>query len=137
MRYKKGPKYFYEVCQSISELIERINENSSLVLVEGENDERALRMARLKTRIITFCDSKMPRFEFVERIANDYSGLSVVVLFDYDREGTIAAKRITVELEERGVRVERGLREELGKILVREGIRRVEEMPSLLSKAEF
>jgi len=137
LRYKKGPKYFYEVCQSISELIERINENSSLVLVEGENDERALRMARLKTRIITFCDSKMPRFEFVERIANDYSGLSVVVLFDYDREGTIAAKRITVELEERGVRVERGLREELGKILVREGIRRVEEMPSLLSKAEF
>ena len=137
MRHKRGPKYFYEVSQSIIALIERINENSSLVLVEGENDERALRMARLKTRVITFCDSKMPKFAFVERIANDYNGLSVVILFDYDREGAIAAKRMTVELEEKGVRVERGVREELGKILVKEGIRRLEEMPSILSKAEF
>ena len=137
LRHKRGPKYFYEVSQSIIALIERINENSSLVLVEGENDERALRMARLKTRVITFCDSKMPKFAFVERIANDYNGLSVVILFDYDREGAIAAKRMTVELEEKGVRVERGVREELGKILVKEGIRRLEEMPSILSKAEF
>lgn len=137
MRHKKGPKYFYEVSQSISDLIEKINENSSLVLVEGENDERALRMARLKTPITTFCDSKMPRFEFVERISRDYAGMSVVILFDYDKEGTIAAKRMTVELEGKGVRVERGLREKLGEILVREGIRRVEELPSILSKAEF
>ncbi|MDH7555769.1 MAG: toprim domain-containing protein [Candidatus Methanosuratincola sp.] len=137
MRHKKGPKYYREVIQTISELIEKINESSSLVLVEGENDERALRMVRLKTPIITFCDSKMPRFEFVERIASGYARSSVVILFDYDREGTNVAKRMTVELEEKGVRVERGLREKLGEILVREGIRRVEEIPTILSKAEF
>jgi len=137
LRHKKGPKYFHEVSHAISELIARINENSSLVLVEGENDERALRMAELKTPITTFCDSKMPRFEFVERIASDYAGSSVVVLFDFDREGTAAAKRMMVELEEKGVRVERKVREKLGEILVREGIRRIEELPSILSKAEF
>ncbi len=137
MRHKKGPKYFHEVIQAIAKLIERINENSSLVLVEGENDERALRMLKLKTPITTFCDSKMPRFEFMERIASNYSGSSVVVLFDYDREGAAAAKRVTVELEEKGLRVERGIREKLGEILAKEGIRRVEEMQSILHKAEF
>ncbi|MBC7120367.1 MAG: toprim domain-containing protein [Candidatus Methanosuratus sp.] len=137
MRRKKGPKHFYEVKQRISEVIQKINENASLVLVEGKNDERALRRARLKTPIITFCDSNMPRFEFVERIAGNYGGQRVVVLFDYDKEGSVAAKRMTVDLEEKGVRVEGKVREELGEILVWEGIRRVEEMMSVLSKADL
>ncbi|MCQ8892624.1 MAG: toprim domain-containing protein [Candidatus Methanosuratincola sp.] len=137
MRHKKGPKYFYEVIHNISELIEKINENSSLVLVEGENDEIALRLAKLRTPIATFCDSNLPRFEFVDRIARDYADSSVVILFDYDMEGSNAAKRMTVELEEKGVRVERGLRKKLGEILAKEGIRRIEEIPSILSKAEF
>lgn len=133
----RGPKHYCEVVQRLSEIIEKINDKISLVIVEGANDERALKKAGLKSPVARFCESGMRRFEFVDRIAADYAGLTVLVLLDYDKEGNLNAKRITVELEGRGVKINRGIREDLGELLVREGIRRIEEIGSIFAKSRF
>ncbi|MDI9644372.1 MAG: hypothetical protein QFX35_04030 [Candidatus Verstraetearchaeota archaeon] len=134
MRRRKGLKDRYELMQRIREFIEEINIGVSLVIVEGMHDEAVLRRMMLKTPIVRFCDSHMPRFEFVEMVTKNYRGLTVLILFDYDREGSTMANRMRVELEEGGVRIESRIREELGELLVREGIRRIEEIDAIFRK---
>jgi len=136
-RKPKSPKYYMVVKAELGSIIEDINYRVSTVIVEGPNDEDALRNAGLKSPVVQFCSSGVPVFAFVDDMVGDYKGLTVLVLLDFDEEGAKMAERLERELEERGVRVERFLRRRIGRILAKEGIFRLEEIDTIKSKAEF
>lgn len=115
--------------------MEEVNRSVSAVIVEGKRDEEALRSAGLKSPVIRFSSSGLPVFAFVEDIVDGYRGSTVLVLLDFDGEGSHLADRLSQALEEGGVRVQRTIRRELAGVLIREGILRVEEVCTLRKKA--
>jgi 5S rRNA maturation endonuclease (ribonuclease M5) len=134
-RLKKGPRYYLELEAELRSIIEDINHRVSAVIVEGPHDETALRNSGFKTHIIQFCSSGMPVFAFEDEIVANYKDLTVLVLLDFDDEGTKMADRVAREVEEKGVRVEHFLRKRIGKLLLKERIYRLEEIWRIASKA--
>ena len=136
-RPRKGVKHYLELEARLDSIIEKINYGVSLVIVEGNNDKAALIRIGIKSPIMGFSNSGLPIFAFVEEIVKDYRGLTVVVLLDFDKEGTRMADRLSRELEEKGVKVDRFYRRTLGELLAKEGIRRIEDIHILKLKAHY
>ena len=134
---KKGAKYYLELEARLKEIIDDINYRVALVLVEGIRDEESLRKIGVKRPVTRFCDSKLPTFAFVEDVTNNYKGQTILVLFDFDKEGRGIAKKISRELEEKGVKVERFLRNEIAELLLKEGIWRMEDAYLIKQKAAY
>ncbi|MDD1776323.1 MAG: hypothetical protein LUP94_03110 [Candidatus Methanomethylicus sp.] len=121
----------------LGKFIADINYRISLVLVEGIHDEDGLRKVGVKRPILRFCDSKLSTFAFVEEVVQNYSDQTVLVLFDFDDEGKKMAKKMEVQLEENGVKIDHFLRKELAKLLIGEGIWRVEDIFKIKAKAVY
>jgi 5S rRNA maturation endonuclease (ribonuclease M5) len=136
-RPRKGVKHYLELVARLDSIIEKINYGVSLVIVEGSNDKAALIKIGITSPILGFSNSGLPLFAFVEEIVKDYKGLTVVVLLDFDKEGIRMTERISKELEEKGVKVDRFYRRTLGELLAREGIRRIEDIYILKLKAHY
>ena len=117
-------------------IFDNVNYGVSAVIVEGIHDESALREAGVKSYMIQFCSSGVPNFAFVDEMVYNYKGMTVLILLDFDKEGTRMADRMSQELEERGVRVERTLRRKIGCILAGEGMLRIEEMHKIRDRAQ-
>ncbi len=134
---RRSPKHFFDVQTRLREVIDDVNYRVAMVIVEGAHDEQALLKFGLKRPVRRFCDSKMPTFAFVDEVVNDYRGQTVVILLDFDEEGMRMAERIGNELEVRGVKVEGFIRRKVARLLLAEGIRRVEEIGTISSRAAF
>ncbi len=117
------------------EVIDDINYRVAMVIVEGICDELALLKFGLKRPVRRFGDSRMPTFAFVDEVISDYREQTVLVLVDFDEEGMKIAGRISGELEERGVKVDRFNRRRISRLLRAEGILRIEEIGTISSKA--
>jgi 5S rRNA maturation endonuclease (ribonuclease M5) len=103
-----------------------------LVVVEGIQDEHALRHFGVKSQIVR-TQSRLGRTELVDRIANiagkDHQ---VLILTDFDREGNDVCGFLQRELELHKVKVLRGLRR---KIRILMGERRcIEDLEALFRK---
>lgn len=131
----KPPKYYIELIEKIRSIMDSINYGISLVIVEGKNDERALREFGLRTAVYKFRSSGLSEKEFIDDVAENFRGLSVVILLDFDDKGRRMADHISRELEERGVKVQHYFRRALKELLVKEGIRHLEEIRSFHNKA--
>jgi 5S rRNA maturation endonuclease (ribonuclease M5) len=137
-RSKRGGwKHYYELQVKLKEIIDDVNISVSAVIVEGKRDEEALRAVGLKSPVVRFSSSGMPVFAFIEEVAARYNGSTVLVLVDFDSEGNDLAERISQELEEGGVKVQRMFRQEIVKLLAREGILRIEEIDALRKRASI
>lgn len=132
---RRSPKHYMEVQAQLKEIIEDINYRVAMVIVEGIRDEQALLKFGLKRPVRRYSDSRMPTFAFVDEIVADYREQTVLVLVDFDEEGAKIAGRISGELEERGVKVDRFNRRRISRLLRAEGILRIEEMGRISSKA--
>lgn len=90
--------------ENIIEELEKLREKSTEipVVVEGKNDEKALRDLGIKGKIFHI-SAGTPFFELCEEIAKDYR--DVILLTDTDNEGQKLAKKFKREMSQRGVRV--------------------------------
>ncbi len=131
----KTHKHYLELVEEIRSLVDAINFGTSLVIVEGQNDEAALREFGLKTPVLKFRGTGHSEALFIDEVSQDYRGRSVAVILDFDEEGTRMADRISRELEERGVKIQHYFRRKLKEILLREGVRHVEEIRAIKQKA--
>lgn len=136
-RVKKDAEYYNDLLTKINDLICDANYRIAAVIVEGANDEKALRDFNLKRPVIRYSDSKLPTFAFIEELVSGYRSQTLLVLVDFDSEGEKIARRMSNDLETRGVRVERFLRKEFANIFRREGILRVEESRRIIKKARM
>ncbi|MDH5810802.1 MAG: toprim domain-containing protein [Candidatus Methanomethylicaceae archaeon] len=133
----KSHKYYLKLSEEIKSLVDAINFGTSLVIVEGQNDEIALREFGLKTPVLRFRGLGYSETFFIEEVSKEYRGRSVAVILDFDEEGIKMADRISRELEERGVKVQHYFRRAFKEVLLREGVRHVEEIKAIREKALF
>ncbi|MCX8170058.1 MAG: toprim domain-containing protein [Candidatus Methanomethyliaceae archaeon] len=132
----KSFKYYYELLWEIKSIIESMNLTLSLIIVEGKNDEKALREFGLKIATYRFRECGLSEVIFVDEISKNFRGKSVAILLDFDESGQKMAENLSRELEERGVKIEHYFRKMLGEILIKEGIRHIEEIESIRKKAQ-
>jgi 5S rRNA maturation endonuclease (ribonuclease M5) len=133
----RAKKYYLDLEGRLNAIIEDINYTVSLVIVEGSRDEAALRKIGLRSPVLKFCSSGMPLFAFIEKVASDYRGLRVLILFDFDKEGNEMSERVSQQLTERGVKVDQSLRSSLREIMSREGVLSVESIHLIKDKAQL
>ncbi|MBU2560067.1 toprim domain-containing protein [archaeon] len=93
-----------EKYENIIEELERLREQSREipVVVEGRNDERALRNLGIEGEIFQM-STGTPFYAFCEEITKDYK--DVILFTDTDSEGQKLAKKFKREMSQRGVRV--------------------------------
>lgn len=90
--------------ENIIEALESLREQSAEipVVVEGKNDEKALRSLGIEGEIFHI-SSGTPFYELCEEIAGRYK--DVILFTDTDAEGQKLAKKFKREMSQRGVRV--------------------------------
>lgn len=131
----KSFKYYSELLWEIKTIIDSMNNTLSLIIVEGKNDEKALREIGLIVPVYRFRESGLSNVIFVDEISSNFRGKKIAILLDFDDEGHEMAEYLSKELEERGVKVERYFRKILREILIKEGIRHIEEIRVIKTKA--
>ncbi|MCS7098603.1 MAG: toprim domain-containing protein [Candidatus Methanomethyliaceae archaeon] len=132
----KSFKYYLELLWEIKSIIESMNSTLSLIIVEGKNDERALREFGLRIATYRFRESGLSEAIFVDEISRVFRGKKVAILLDFDERGQRMAENLSRELEERGVKIEHYFRKILRELLIKEGIRHIEEIESIRKKAQ-
>ncbi len=98
-----------ENIKNIQEWISEIKKSKKLVIVEGTNDEKALR----SLGITNIFHLKQPIYEAVEKIAE--SEKETIILTDFDEEGRKLYGRLAKDLRKNGVKIDRKFREWLQK----------------------
>ncbi|HDO20765.1 MAG TPA: hypothetical protein ENG81_04540 [Candidatus Bathyarchaeota archaeon] len=114
--------------EKLMRLLEKIDGNVDAILVEGVRDEKALRRIGVKTEILRINMYGMNILNLVEYLEEKYRGKRIIVLSDFDNEGLRLNRRIEVEIEGRGVKVEKSLREKLRILMAKYGKRKIEEL---------
>lgn len=131
----KSFRYYSELLWEIKTIIESMNAVLSLIIVEGKNDEKALRDIGLRVPVCRFRESGLSNVVFVDEISKNFRGKRIAILLDFDEKGHEMSEYLSRELEERGVKVERYFRKTLREILIKEGIRHIEEIRVVKTKA--
>ena len=96
--------------EEIYNLVEKIKESNTLVIVEGKKDKAALQKLGINNIIEL---NKKPLFQIVEDIAN--SNDECVILTDLDKKGKELFGKLNSDLQRRGLRVNNKFREFLFK----------------------
>lgn len=84
-------------------LLEEIKERNLPVVVEGQNDQKALQALGLSNLILL---NKKPLYKVIE----DLEATEIVILTDLDREGRRLFGRLSRECNQRGIKVNNKLR---------------------------
>lgn len=121
----------YWLLKEVEGLMYDASLNIDLLIVEGIHDEKTLRALGYEGVIVRYCDSRLSIHEFAEEVSHKFNGCSVAVLMDFDEEGRELSKRLEVELEARGLKVERYLRRKLIELIKGEGIKTIEGLSFL------
>ncbi|MFH1591183.1 MAG: toprim domain-containing protein [archaeon] len=109
--------------ETIAEWADALDRSATAIVVEGKNDEAALRALGVRNKIFQLTGNAL--FEAVEDVVAEEK--EVVILTDLDREGKKLYRVLLRDLSERGVRIDRQFREWLfgnTRIAVIEGLKR-------------
>ncbi len=132
MRRRKEEYYLMKM---IEEKIKEMNYSVDLVIVEGLHDEKALRRYGYHGRIIKLSSTRKPIKFVIEDIAKKFRGRRIAILLDFDSEGEKISRRMEIELEQLGVKIERHWREALKGLMTKYKMYTIEELTALRRKA--
>ena len=124
-----NPKDEFQTYKDLEDLIEEMNDYVDAAIVEGAHDKKTLEKMGFYKPVLKYSDSKLSDLEFIEMVAKKYC--SVVILTDYDSAGNRFNKKLTTELEKRGVRVEKVFRRKIKEKLQGSGMRTIEAIYAL------
>ena len=121
--------------ERLRKLIDRLSyesEKGGVIVVEGIRDRDSLRKIGITGRILCLQSSRKNTLGFVEEL----QGVSeVIVLTDFDREGTFLARRLARILNAEGMRSNLILWRDLRR-LARSDIRSIEELPKYYQRLQ-
>jgi 5S rRNA maturation endonuclease (ribonuclease M5) len=131
----KGPKRLEDNEKKLLELFRKIEGQYSLVIVvEGERDELALRALGITTQIVRIHRGKR-RNEIVEQVVDILKeDAEVLILTDFDDEGSELNAYLQKQLEARRIPVEKRLRGKIAKLMRNQ--RHIEQIVTLLGKQD-
>jgi len=122
--------------EKFSKLIKRIMvqcECGIPIVVEGKNDEFALKQLGIHGKIFAIKSYGESLFNFLDRL-NKFK--EIILLTDFDKEGNELASLIIDELSKRGIKVNNSIRKQL-KGLVNSEIRSIEELKSFSERLKL
>jgi 5S rRNA maturation endonuclease (ribonuclease M5) len=121
--------------EKLQKLIDRLSYESqkgSVIVVEGIRDRDSLRKIGITGRILCLQSSRKNAFGFVEELRGVGD---VIVLTDFDREGTFLARRLARILNAERMRGNLILWRDLRR-LTRSDIRSIEELPKYYQRLQ-
>ena len=104
-----------EALERLTRLLGELETLVDVVIVEGPRDLEALRQLGFRGVISLFSQVGVPDADFMDTASREYE--SVVILTDFDEEGRKIDLALSEGFERRGLRVEQGLRHEMGRIM--------------------
>ncbi len=120
-----------ETFEQVEELLNEMRESASAgvpILVEGADDERALRKLDVKEQILRLSNSSKTLLNFLESLAGFKQ---IIILTDFDRAGDKLAKFCAVHLKRLGVEPVVEFRQKL-KALLRRDVKDIEGLAKFL-----
>jgi 5S rRNA maturation endonuclease (ribonuclease M5) len=103
--------------------------SGTVVIVEGRKDREALRGLGLTGPILSFKNSGRGLNDFLSQICAE----KVILLTDFDREGTDLSARMARELTQLRIKTDDAVRRQLG-VLVKQDVKTIEGLFNLVEK---
>lgn len=123
-----------QALERLTRLLGELETLVSVVIVEGPRDQEALRQFGFKGVISLFSQVGVPDADFIDTISGDHE--SVAILTDFDEEGRKIDLALSEGFERRGVRVEKGLRREMGRIMAALCVYAIESLDNVQEHSE-
>jgi len=120
----------HEVYRELEELASEMNYYVDAVVVEGPHDKKTLKLLGYKKPILT-C-SKRSHNDLADLVAEKNS--NVVVLTDFDEQGTLLNRKLSKLFEKRGVKVDRFYRRSFQRLLKKLRISTIEGIYSIIQE---
>jgi 5S rRNA maturation endonuclease (ribonuclease M5) len=115
-----------ELFESLKKFLEELEYLVDGVLVEGSRDIDALKRLGFKGKIEACSQYCISDVDLVELLSEKMN--TIAVLTDFDQEGLELNKKLSNLLEKRGVKVEAGLRREIGRLMAAIGVYAIESL---------
>ena len=126
---KPGRKDAHQLREELTALLGELAYLVSVVVVEGPRDVQALRNLGFRGRIEVCSRVSLSDADLVESLAGE--GGPVLLLTDFDEEGSRMHRQLTRLLERRGVRLEPGLRRRFGRLMASYGTYAIEDIDNV------
>lgn len=124
---------FRRLSRIVEELSFRV-EQGTPVLIEGKKDEEALNQLGIQGNIIKVSGSGLKLFEVAEMAVESSS--EVIILTDFDKKGTMLAKKLSKDIQSLGSHPDLNIRKSLMNI-TRKYIKDIESLPRHLKQLEL
>ena len=125
-----------QALERLTRLLGELETLVDVVIVEGPRDLEALRQLGFRGVISLFSQVGVHDADFIDVTSREHG--SVAILTDFDEEGRKIDLALSEGFERRGLRVEKGMRQEMGRIMAAVKIYAIESLDNIqeLSKAE-
>jgi 5S rRNA maturation endonuclease (ribonuclease M5) len=130
LRDRKKPRNPVEIKAALGEFFRRLEYLVDMVVVEGPRDVEALRNLGFKGRVTVCSKVGVSDSDLTESLAGEAS--TVVILTDFDEKGRYLNNRLSRLFERRGMKIERGLRREAGRLMTYLGVYTIEALDDAL-----
>ncbi len=104
-----------QALERLTRLLGELETLVDIVIVEGPRDLEALRLLGFRGEVSLFSQVGVPDADFMDTASREYG--SVAILTDFDEEGRKIDLALSEGFERRGLRVEKELRYEMGRIM--------------------
>lgn len=118
----------------MKELLSEISGMVDVVIVEGPRDVESLRRLGYSGEIVSCAVAGVNDYDLMTWVSGKYR--RVLILTDFDQEGTTLNRRFAEILEHEGVKVEEGLRRMVGRLTAALGIYAIESMDNIMDAVE-
>ena len=131
MRNRKKTRNPIEIKEAIDVFFRDLEYLADVVVVEGPRDVDALRNLDFEGRVTICSKVGVSDSDLAESLADRDS--KVVILTDFDEEGRELNRRLSRLFERRGIKVERELRREAGRLMAYVGVYAIEALDDAVS----
>lgn len=118
-----------QALERLTRLLGELETLVDVVIVEGPRDLEALRQLGFRGVISIFSQVGVPNADFIDATSREHG--SVAILTDFDEEGRKIDLALSEGFERRGLRVEKELRYEMGRIMAALRVYAIESLDNI------
>ncbi len=123
-----------QALERLTRLLGELETLVDVVIVEGPRELEALRRLGFRGVVSLFSQVGIPDADFMDTASREYG--SVAILTDFDEEGCNIDLALSEGFVRRGVRVEKGLRREMGRIMAALRVYAIESLDNVTEQSK-
>ncbi len=124
-----------EAIQKLGKILDDSNSLVDVIIVEGLRDIKAVKRLGYSGEIVASSKIGVNDYDLMCMVSR--KGHRVLILTDFDQEGTILYNKFSSILEHEGVVVEKGLRKKVGKLTAALGVYAIEDLDNMMDNFEY